>query len=73
TEGAIVCKSGYTTEINCEGMECASGDSGGPAFTVDEFTSTVYLVSMVFGGITENGIKYCYVHPVSAILLEGME
>ncbi|KAF0489038.1 hypothetical protein F8M41_022134 [Gigaspora margarita] len=97
TEGAIVCKSGYHSEVSCgtlfaiygnlihadgtshdnviiiEGMECVRGDSGGPAFTVDEFTSNVNLVGMVFGGIIENNIPYCFVHPVSAILLEGME
>ncbi|CAG8855830.1 2994_t:CDS:1, partial [Gigaspora margarita] len=97
TQGAIVCKSGYHSEVNCgtlfaifgnlihadgtshdnviivEDMECVRGDSGGPVFTVDEFTSNVNLVGMAFGGIIENNINYCYVHPVSAILLEGME
>ncbi|CAG8560658.1 3570_t:CDS:2 [Gigaspora margarita] len=67
TEGAIVCKSGYHSEVNCgtlfaiygdlihadgtshdnviivEGMECVRGDSGGPAFTVNEFTFNVIL------------------------------
>ncbi|CAG8852981.1 1083_t:CDS:1, partial [Gigaspora margarita] len=96
-EGALVCKSGYATEVNCgviiaifgnlihsdgtshdrvvviQDMVCSRGDSGGPVFKYDEFTSETYLIGMVFSALIENGTNYCFIQPVDAILVPGME
>ncbi|KAF0562298.1 hypothetical protein F8M41_000071 [Gigaspora margarita] len=54
-------------------MVCSHGDSGGPVFKYDEFTSETYLIGMVFSALIENGTNYCFIHPVDAILFPGME
>ncbi|RIB22874.1 hypothetical protein C2G38_2074404 [Gigaspora rosea] len=63
----------YNSVVVIRDMTCLGFDSGGPVYAYDPNTYVTYLIGMVFLGQIENGTFYCYVHPVDAILIPGME